>query len=120
MPSFAERMRLSNQFRSLKTMVKAYRVVGKSETPRYKQLKEKLIELGKRDGEIGSRNFAAYIGVFSESSARNWLVLFEADGLIKLVARYRGGEKAYMLTDSCTTNDANLRPQTQTTNNPKN
>ena len=81
-------------------MVKAYRVKGKTETPRYKQLRGKLIELGNRNGEITSRNFAAHVGVYSESSARNWLALFEADGIIKLVRRYQGGQKAYTLTDS--------------------
>lgn len=81
-------------------MVRANRVVGKTETPRYKQLKEKLIELCKRDGEATSRTFAKYVGVFSESSARNWLVVFEAYGIIKLVKRNQGGQKVYVLTDS--------------------
>jgi hypothetical protein len=81
-------------------MVKAYRIVGFSETPRYKQLKTKLIELGHSNGEITSRTFAKHIGIFSESSARNWLVVFEIDGIIKLVRRYQGGRKAYVLTES--------------------
>lgn len=80
--------------------MKAYRVKGKTESPRYKQLRGKLIELGNQKGEITSRNFATQIGVFSESSARDWLVIFEADGIIKLVTRYQGGQKAYVLTGS--------------------
>ncbi len=79
-------------------MVKAYRVIGKAETTRYKQLRDKLIELGNQNGEITSRNFAAHIGIFSESGARNWLVVFEADVIIKLVDRRdRGGQKVYRL-----------------------
>ena len=98
-------------------MAKAYRVVSKINTPRYQQLREKLIELGLRDGEIRSRTFAAHVGVFSESSARNWLALFEADGIIKLVARYRGGEKAYVLMDAYRAKPR--EPTTSNTNNTK-
>jgi hypothetical protein len=81
-------------------MNKEYRDKGKPGTPRYKQLKEKLMELGKRNGEITSRNFAKHIGVFSESSARDWLVIFEEDGIIKLVERRFVGGKVYVLNDS--------------------
>ncbi len=81
-------------------MVKAYRIVGLTETPRYKQLKAKLIELGQKNGEITSRTFAIHVGIFSESSARNWLVVFEADEIIKLVRRYQGGKKVYKLVQS--------------------
>jgi hypothetical protein len=99
-------------------MVKAYRVKGKTETPRYKQLRGKLIELGNRNSEITSRNFAVQIGVFSESSARDWLAIFEADGIIKLVKRYQGGQKAYVLTNSMqneTSRSNDIKTQQNTT-----
>jgi hypothetical protein len=84
----------------MRLMVKAFRVVGKTDSPRYRQLKDKLVEHGKRNGEITSRSFAAYIGIFSESSARNWLAVFEADDMIMLVRRDQGGQKVYLLTNS--------------------
>ncbi len=78
-------------------MVKAYRSWSKTETKRYLQLKEKLLEFSKKEHEITSAKFATFVG-FTADSARNWLQVFEADGLIKLSRMRRAGERVYVIS----------------------
>jgi hypothetical protein len=78
-------------------MVKAFRTLSKTETKRYHQLKEKLLEFSKNEHEITCAKFASFVG-FSADSARLWLQVFEADGLVKLCRLRRAGERVYAIT----------------------
>jgi len=77
-------------------MVKAYRHWSKIETRRYKMVKEKMLELGKKEGEITSSKFTAFAG-FSANTSRTWLARFETDGIIKLNRVGQAGEKVYVI-----------------------